>query len=413
MSNLKIILGIFIKNHLRLINKKIIITNIIIFALPLFGVSYLMRDYNLGFRFISFLYIVSFILVYFRKVLTGLFVFDDYENFLGFPTSVKEIAISKFVVLNFEVGLQLPFILLAYIFDGILQGQAIWYYLVIVVGYFVSNFLLLLLSFLVVLIYYKVKNLLLYSKVLKFRDIIENIGKKEKIYKNKKYSKENKVRTLAIMDIKKILRNKKMALGFGVNIVGMLFFTGVVSSLVVNRFPAITFLTMLIMLAQVSVLAGLIPLVAFSKSEYDQDFILMFPVEKSEYIKSKVLATIFFQVPIFILIAVIIFLALDINLFYKLMSTMVVAVNILACVVLGMNYDGKNMEVGINLDDLSYKRTPSALGFIIGLSLLFGVFYIGPFYFTWITFEIGVICMGIVGCLLAMYFYKKVLTIEF
>ncbi|MGL4654474.1 MAG: hypothetical protein ACRCWM_01105 [Sarcina sp.] len=412
-SNLKLVSSIFIKNHLRLISNKTTILNIILFTLPFMGLSYFMRVYNLGFRLIILLYITSFILGYFRKVLTSLFIFDDYESYLGFPILVKEVALSKFIVLNIEIGVQFAFFLLGAIFDGIIQGQAIWYYPVIIVGYFIANFLLLLSSFLISLIYYKIKTLLICSKMLKFRDIIENISKEEKTYKNKKYSKESKVKTLAMMDIKKVLRDKKLLLGFVVNTGGMLIFTVIAAILLANKFPSIAFFTMLVILTQVSVLCGLLPFIAFSKCEYDQEFTLMFPVEKKEYIKAKIISTIIFQIPIFILCSVIIFLTLDINIFYKLMSIIVIGINIIACVMLGINYDGKNMEFGVSLDDLSYKRIPAALGFIMGLSLLFGIFYLGPFCFTWITFEMGLICMGIVGNLLAVYFYKKVLTIEF
>ncbi|MGL5575063.1 MAG: hypothetical protein ACRDCW_05850, partial [Sarcina sp.] len=357
-DNLKIILSLFIKNYLRFINKRIVMINMILFALPLFVISYITKDYKMGFNFISSIYIGCFIFIYFRKVLTGLFIFDDYENYLGFPVSVKIIAISKFTILNFEVATQLGFLFLAYIFDGIIQGQSLLYYVAIMIGYFLINFLLLLLSFLIILVYYKIKNLFVYNKIFEFKEIIENVSKTEKIYKNKKYNKESKIRTLAIMDIRQILRNKKLALGFWFNTILMLGFALITTTLLSNKLPEVSFFTMLIIVVQTSTLGGIFPLIAFSKCAYDQEFILMLPVKQEEYIKSKIIATFLIQLPIFLLVTIVIFITFDINFFYKLISIGIVGINIFACVVLGINYDGCDMQIDMSLDELSYKRFP-------------------------------------------------------
>lgn len=212
MSSLKVVSDIFIKNYMRKINKKVLILNAILLSLPIFILLYLVRDYNIGFKLISSIYIGILLVIYLKNIVTSLFIFDEYEFFLGFPSNLKEIFISKFLVQILNIGINSFALVLAYFFEGILKKYSIWYYLIVIIGYFIVNFLFILLSCFFIMIYYRIKYFIITGKWnVKFGELIENIDRKNKTYKNKGYKKNSKLRTLAIMDVKKVLRNKVLS----------------------------------------------------------------------------------------------------------------------------------------------------------------------------------------------------------
>lgn len=122
MSSLRVVSDIFIKNYMRKINKKVLIINAILLSLPIFILLYLVRDYNIGFKLISSIYIGILIVIYLKNIVTRLFIFDEYEFFLGFPSNLKEIFISKFLVQNISIGINSFTLVLAYFFEGILKS---------------------------------------------------------------------------------------------------------------------------------------------------------------------------------------------------------------------------------------------------------------------------------------------------
>ena len=411
-NSFRVVSNIFIKNYLRGVEKKTTILNTILFALPIFALSYFMREYNLGFMMVTSLYLGVFVLVYFKNVLTSLFIFDEYETFLGFPTSIKDIWLSKFIVLNLGMGVQCLFIVLAYFFDGFIQGQAWCYYEVIIIGYILSNFFLLLLSFLIILAYYKMKNLIA-SKNITFAELIEGISKKEKSYKSRTYKRESKAKTLVMMDIQKVLGDKKLFLGWTVNtvimFVGSIFFLVIVPS----DFPSISMYSLILTLVQVSILGGILPLIAFSKSEADQDFILLFPVEKNDYIKSKVLATCIMQIPVCIFFIIMTFVFLKLGFIYKILACVSIVLVTVTCVFIAVNNDGRNISFSwSSLDDLGYKRMPFMMGYLLLMPIVFGPFYVGPLFLDWITFELAFGVISIVAIVAIRIYYKKLLKIE-
>ncbi|MGL4763378.1 MAG: hypothetical protein ACRCWG_18320 [Sarcina sp.] len=411
-SSFRIVSSIFAKNYLRGIEKKTTILNTILFALPIFVLSYFMREHNLGFMIITSIYLGIFILMHFKSVLTSLFIFDEYETYLGFPTSIKEIWLSKFIVLNLGVGIQSLFIVLAYFFDGFIQGQAWWYYEVVLVGYILGNFLVLLLSFLLIFIYYKVKNLIL-GKNISFAELIESISKKEKTYKRRRYKRESKLKTLVMMDIQKVLRNKKLFLGWIVNTVmmfgGSIFFFGIMPS----SFNSTSMYSLILILVQVSILGGMLPLIAFSKSEVDQEFILLFPVEVADYKKSKVVAGCMMQIPVCLFFMAMTFIFLNAGFIYKILTCISIVLVTITCVCIATNNDGRNINFSwSSLDELGYKRMPFMMGYLFLAPIVIGPFYVGPLFLKWITFELAITVISLSSLVLIRQYYKKILEIE-
>lgn len=414
MSSLRVVSDIFIKNYMRKINKKVLIINVILLSLPIFVLLYLVRDYNLGFKLISSIYMGTLILIYLKNIVTSLFIFDEYEFFLGFPTNIKEIFISKILVQNISIGINSFALVLAYFFEGILKKYSIWYYLIVIIGYFIVNFLFILLSCFFIMIYYRIEYFIITGKwKVKFRELIENIDRKNKTYKNKGYKKNSKLKTLAIMDVKKVLRNKVLSKTWILSSVIILGSSIAMISFVVNRFPDVVKYALMIIYMQVNVVSSMIPNVAFSKAGIDQDFILMFPVSKEEYIKSRIISSYICTIPIIIVFSFILFVVIKMGIIYKILTLLHMLLASLVSVILGMNFDGHNIRFDwLTGDDLFYNSFASFFKQLGLTTILFVPFYVAPLYIKWLTFEVVFVIFTIILVSIFIYNYKKVMSLK-
>ncbi|WP_066869465.1 hypothetical protein [Clostridium mediterraneense] len=414
MSSLRVVSDIFIKNYMRKINKKVLIINAVLLSLPIFILLYIVRDYNIGFKLISSIYIGILLVIYLKNIVTSLFIFDEYEFFLGFPTNIKEIFISKFLIQNINIGINSFALVLAYFFEGILKKYSIWYYLIVIIGYFIVNFLFILVSCFFIMLYYRIKYFIITGKWnVKFRELIENIDRKNKTYKNKGYKKNSKLRTLAIMDVKKVLRNKVLFKTWILNIIIMLGFSVVMSSFVSHKFPGVVMYALIIMLIQVNVVSSVIPNVAFSKVGIDQEFILMFPVSKEEYIKSRIISSYICTIPIIIVFSFILFGVIKMGIIYKILTLLHMLLASLVSVILGMNFDGHNIRFDwLTGDDLYYNSFASFFKQLSLTTILFAPFYVAPLYIKWLTFEVVFVIFTIILVSIFIYNYKKVMSLK-
>ena len=414
MSSLRVVSDIFIKNYMRKINKKVLIINAVLLSLPIFILLYIVRNYNIGFKLISSIYIGILLVIYLKNIVTSLFIFDEYEFFLGFPTNIKEIFISKFLIQNINIGINSFALVLAYFFEGILKKYSIWYYLIVIIEYFIVNFLFILVSCFFIMLYYRIKYFIITGKWnVKFRELIENIDRKNKTYKNKGYKKNSKLRTLAIMDVKKVLRNKVLFKTWILNIIIMLGFSVVMSSFVSHKFPGVVMYALIIMLIQVNVVSSVIPNVAFSKVGIDQEFILMFPVSKEEYIKSRIISSYICTIPIIIVFSFILFGVIKMGIIYKILTLLHMLLASLVSVILGMNFDGHNIRFDwLTGDDLYYNSFASFFKQLSLTTILFAPFYVAPLYIKWLTFEVVFVIFTIILVSIFIYNYKKVMSLK-
>lgn len=414
MSSLKVVSDIFIKNYMRKINKKVLILNAILLSLPIFILLYLVRDYNIGFKLISSIYIGILLVIYLKNIVTSLFIFNEYEFFLGFPSNLKDIFISKFLVQILNIGINSFALVLAYFFEGILKKYSIWYYLIVIIGYFIVNFLFMLLSCLFIMIYYRIKYFIITGKWnVKFGELIENIDRKNKTYKNKGYKKNSKLRTLAIMDVKKVLRNKVLSKTWILSSVIMLGFSIAMICFVINRFPDVVKYALMIIYMQVNVISSMIPNIAFSKAGIDQDFILMFPVSKEEYIKSRIISSYICTIPIIIVFSFILFAAIKMGIIYKILTLLHMLLASLVSVILGINFDGHNIRFDwLTGDDLFYNSFASFFKQLGLTTILFVPFYVAPLYIKWLTFEVVFVIFTIILVSIFIYNYKKVMSLK-
>ncbi len=414
MSSLRVVSDIFIKNYMRKINKKVLIINTILLSLPIFILLYFVRDYNLGFKLISSIYMGILIVIYLKNIVTSLFIFDEYEFFLGFPSNLKEIFISKFLVQNISIGINNFALVLAYFFEGILKKYSVWYYLIVIIGYFIVNFLFILLSCFFIMIYYRIKYFIITGKWnIKFRELIENIDRKNKTYKNKGYKKNGKLITLAIMDLKKVLRNKVLSKTWILSSVIMLGFSIAMICFVVNRFPDVVKYALMIVYIQVNVISSMIPNIAFSKAGMDQDFILMFPVSKEEYIKSRIISSYICTIPIIIVFSFILFVVIKMGIIYKILTLLHMLLASLVSVILGINFDGHNIRFDwLTGDDLFYNSFASFFKQLGLTTILFVPFYVAPVYIKWLTFEVVFVIFTLILVSIFIYNYKKVMSLK-
>lgn len=414
MSSLRVVSDIFIKNYMRKINKKVLIINTILLSLPIFILLYFVRDYNLGFKLISSIYMGILIVIYLKNIVTSLFIFDEYEFFLGFPSNLKEIFISKFLVQNISIGINNFALVLAYFFEGILKKYSVWYYLIVIIGYFIVNFLFILLSCFFIMIYYRIKYFIITGKWnIKFRELIENIDRKNKTYKNKGYKKNSKLKTLAIMDVKKVLRNKVLSKTWILSSVIILGASIAMICFVVNRFPDVVKYALMIIYMQVNVVSSMIPNVAFSKAGMDQDFILMFPVSKEEYIKSRIISSYICTIPIIIVFSFILFVVIKMGIIYKILTLLHMLLASLVSVILGINFDGHNIRFDwLTGDDLFYNSFASFFKQLGLTTILFVPFYVAPVYIKWLTFEVVFVIFTLILVSIFIYNYKKVMSLK-
>ncbi len=414
MSSLRVVSDIFIKNYMRKINKKVLIINTILLSLPIFILLYFVRDYNLGFKLISSIYMGILIVIYLKNIVTSLFIFDEYEFFLGFPSNLKEIFISKFLVQNISIGINNFALVLAYFFEGILKKYSVWYYLIVIIGYFIVNFLFILLSCFFIMIYYRIKYFIITGKWnIKFRELIENIDRKNKTYKNKGYKKNGKLITLAIMDLKKVLRNKVLSKTWILSSVIMLGFSIAMICFVVNRFPDVVKYALMIVYIQVNVISSMIPNIAFSKAGMDQGFILMFPVSKEEYIKSRIISSYICTIPIIIVFSFILFVVIKMGIIYKILTLLHMLLASLVSVILGINFDGHNIRFDwLTGDDLFYNSFASFFKQLGLTTILFVPFYVAPVYIKWLTFEVVFVIFTLILVSIFIYNYKKVMSLK-
>ncbi|MGL4742602.1 MAG: hypothetical protein ACRC41_17720 [Sarcina sp.] len=409
--------NLLIKNYLKKLNYKRNILNTLSISIFLSMLIIFFRI-NVSFSFLLVTQATVFLMIYFKKVLSDFFTFEEYEIYLGFPIRRKEILLAKFRRLNLCVNIETSYILLLGLFFGFLEDKGLMFYSCIVFSYFLVNYVLMIFSFFLGWIFYIIKfSIETKSVIVDYFTLIENIDKKSKKYKNIKLFKVKSILWKIVeWDIKKVLRNKIL--------IKINFFTMILLSIAYVIFlsfilsindkipPNGIFGCILIMLVT-AVIASSIALLGFSRSGIDHDFVLMMPVAEKTYVTAKIIASIILSIPCILIFGIFIIM-LNWGFIYTALSVVLFILATISFTIYGLFEDKREVNLyWITASDLSegnmyYNKLFRGLGLI---TVVLGPTYIIPIFLSKMSFIIILIIDLILLVTLGSISYKKLMKL--
>lgn len=180
-----------------------------------------------------------------------------------------------------------------------------------------------------------------------------------------------------------------------------------------GRLPDFAAYSLALILVSVICISNMLATVAFSKAGLDQEFLMTFPLEKRDYMKSKIITSLIFNVPLIIIFSCVLFLSSDKGLIFKLVTIIGIILTVIAYILLGICKDGKNLNlIWFSKDDLFSNSFSKIGGQIICLSLTMIPFYIGPFFLKFLSFKIVVLAVTAILISIIIINYKKIIKLN-
>ena len=263
---------LYLSMYFRGLNKKLLTINTVLIFLPFAVILFFCRKYGIGFELVTLINIVILVLMYYKKFVTDIFSMVEYEIFLAYPVKFKDLFFAKIVKFYINILILNSFMMLSYVFNGLLTKEGILYYVLAMLTYLLTIMIFIVAAYIITFLYYQIailKNKILKTVIYtgfvviamlaifktsllndiflldflfsrykivafkdiimiiilgiivigifillfkltrgKYEDILGNINSSTTVYKEKKYKKSSIVKALVIYDIKKTLRNK-------------------------------------------------------------------------------------------------------------------------------------------------------------------------------------------------------------